>query len=129
MRRGLLRLLINTLALFAAVVVIPGVRFDGPLWHLVVVAALFGAVNAVLRPFLYVLTCPLVVVTLGGFALVVNAALFALTARLAGTFGIGFTISGFWAALGGALVTSVAAVLVALLITPEPARVRDAPRA
>lgn len=119
MRRVLLRLLINTLALFAAVVVVPGVRFEGPWWHLIVVAVLFGLVNAVLRPLLYILTCPLVLVTLGAFALVINAALFALTARLAMNAGIGFSVSGFWSAIGGALVTSIVAVLVALLVAGE----------
>ena len=125
MRVGLLRLLINTLALFAAVVVVPGVRFAGPWWHLIVVALLFGIVNALLRPILYLLTCPLVIVTLGVFALVVNAALFALTARLAGVLGIGFTVSGFGAAFAGALVTTLVSVLVGLLLEPpethEPA--------
>lgn len=122
MRVGLLRLLVNTLALFAAVVIVPGVRFAGPWWHLVVVALLFGIVNALLRPILYLLTCPLVLMTLGAFALVVNAVLFALTARLALALGIGFSVRGFWAAFAGALVTTLAAVLVGVLVQPEDER-------
>jgi len=117
-RIALLRLLVNTLALLAAVVIVPGVRFSGPWWELIVVAVTFGLVNALLRPILYLLTCPLVLLTLGAFALVVNAALFALTARLARALGIAFSVSGFWSALGGAIVTSLAAVLVGLVVQP-----------
>jgi len=119
MRRALLRLLINTLGLFAAVTLVPGVAFTGIWWHLIVVALIFGAVNALLRPVLMALTCPLVIVTLGLFTLVINAALFWLTARISGALGLGFTVGGFWAAFLGALVTALVAVLVAFLVRPE----------
>lgn len=123
MRRLLLRLLINTLGLFVAVVLVPGVAFVGPWWQLALVAAIFGVVNAFLRPLLTLLTCPLVFLTLGFFALVINAFLFWLTASFAESLGIAFTATGFWAAFFGALVVSIVSILVAVL-TREPDEVR-----
>ena len=79
----LIRWMINTIALSAAVQVIPGLHFtDGPL-QLLAVALVFGVVNAVLRPILTVLSCPLVLLTLGLFTLVINGVMLMLTARLA----------------------------------------------
>ena len=79
----LIRWMINTIALSAAVQVIPGIHFtDGPL-QLLAVALVFGVVNAVLRPVLTVLSCPLVLLTLGLFTLVINGVMLMLTARLA----------------------------------------------
>ena len=65
MRSLLIRWLINTLALYLAVQVVPGVDYTGGALGLVIVAALFGLINATLRPLLTLLTCPLVLVTWG----------------------------------------------------------------
>lgn len=123
MRRLLLRLLINTLGLFMAVMLVPGVAFSGPWWHLALVGAIFGVINALLRPLLTLLTCPLVLLTLGFFALVINGLLFWITASLAESLGIAFQVRGFWSAFLGALVAGLVSLLAALLVH-EPREVR-----
>lgn len=120
MRKLILRWLINTLGLFVAVAVVSGIVYDGPAWKMVIVAAVFGVVNALLRPLLALLTCPLIVLTLGLFTLVVNGAMLLLTARLAGALGVEFSVGGIGAAVLGALVVTVVSVVISLLIgTPE----------
>lgn len=95
MKSFLIRWMINTIALSAAVQVIPGIHFtDGPL-QLLAVALVFGVVNAVLRPILTVLSCPLVLLTLGLFTLVINGVMLMLTARLAAIWNLGFRVDGF----------------------------------
>ncbi len=120
MRRLLLRWLINALALYAAVQIVPGVHPKSEHWYAYLwLALIFGLVNALLRPLLKVLTCPLIVLTLGVFLLVINATLFALAGWIGAHFGVGFTVDGFWAALGGSLVTSVVALALGLLLKDE----------
>src|SRR5262245_32577128 len=99
--RLVLRWLISSLAIFAAIFLVPGIHFNGPGWQIGVVALFFGLINALLRPLLTLLTCPLVLLTLGLFLLVINALLLELTAQIARALGIDFTIDSFWAALLG----------------------------
>ena len=113
----LIRWMINTIALSAAVQVIPGIHFtDGPL-QLLAVALVFGVVNAVLRPILTVLSCPLVLLTLGLFTLVINAIVLWATAGLSGALGLGFQVDGFGAAFLGALVVSIVNVLLSWFVS------------
>lgn len=117
MRNLLLRLIINAVALFAATQVgIPGLHFEGDWKTLVIVALIFGLVNALIRPLLTVLTCPLILLTLGLFTLVINAAMLALTGWIAEQLRLGFVVDGFWAAFVGALVVSIVSWALALLI-------------
>jgi putative membrane protein len=106
-RKLSLRWLINILAIFAAVWLVPGIEFVGPGWQLGVIAVVFGLVNIALRPLLTLLTCPLMILTLGLFGLVINAALLALTSTIARSLGIQFTVDGFWPAFLGGLVISL----------------------
>jgi putative membrane protein len=69
--------LISSLGIFAATWLVPGIEFSGPGWHIGIVALVFGLLNALLRPLFYLLTCPLVILSLGLFGLVINAILFA----------------------------------------------------
>jgi putative membrane protein len=125
MRQFLLRLIINAIALFAATQVgIPGLRFDGDWKTLAIVALIFGVVNALIRPLLTILTCPLVLLTLGLFTLIINAAMLALTGWFAEQFKLGFVVDGFWAAFVGALVVSIVSWALALLIGEERERHR-----
>ena len=103
-RSLILRWLIVTLAIFAAVILVPGIGFVGPGWQIGVVALVFGLVNIALRPILTLLTCPLVILTLGLFALVINALLLLLTAQIAASLGVRFTVDDFWSAVLGSLV-------------------------
>lgn len=91
----------SVVALTAAIV--PGVEVSGGFLGLLGVAALLGIVNAVIGPVLRLLSLPLTVVTFGLFALVINAALLALTAGLSSNLEVG----GFFPAVIGALVISL----------------------
>jgi putative membrane protein len=113
----LLRLIINAIALYAATVVgIPGLRFDGDWKTLVVVALIFGLVNALVRPLLTVLTCPLMILTLGLFTFVINALMLALTGWIAQQLNLGFLVDGFWAALVGSIVISIVSFVLTLFV-------------
>jgi putative membrane protein len=122
-RTLILRWLINTLAIFIAVLLVPGISFVGPGWQLGIVALVFGLVNVALRPILTLLTCPLMILTLGLFGLVINALLLALTAQIAGSVGVQFTVDGFWPAVGGGLVISIVGLVLSILAGETPVRV------
>lgn len=117
--RLLLRWAINALALWAAVQLVPGVTHTGSNTSLLVVALIFGLVNALVRPLLLFLTCPLIVLTLGLFVLIVNALLFSMTDWISSLFGLGFDVAGFWPTLVGSLVVSVVSGVLTLLLKDE----------
>ncbi len=110
----LIRFLITAGALWLASAIVPGMVFLSTaslLW-----AALWlGIVNALLRPIAVILTLPLTIVTLGLFLLVVNAAMLGLVASMLD----GFQLSGFWAALFGALLVSIFSGLASNFIGPK----------
>jgi putative membrane protein len=110
-----LRWLINILAIYAAVLTVPGIKFEGPGWQLGVIAAVFALINVALRPLLTLLTCPLIILTFGLFGLVINAILLGLTARIAGSLGFQFTVDGFWPAVFGGLVIAVVSLTLNIL--------------
>ena len=114
-RSLILRWLITTLAIFAAVYLVPGITFNGPGWELGLVAAVFGLVNIGLRPLLSLLTCPLIILTLGLFGLVINALLLLVTAWIAGGLGVQFVIDGFWPAFWGGLIISIVTLVLTVL--------------
>jgi putative membrane protein len=116
MRHLLVRLLINAAALFAAVKLIPGMHFTGGIGQLLLVALVFGLVNAVVRPILTLLSCPLIVVTLGLFLLVINALMLWLTSWLSARFGLGFQVDGFLTALLGGLVIGIVSTILTLFV-------------
>lgn len=118
----LLRLCINAAALWAAVRLVPGVSFTGDWRLLLVVALIFGVLNASLKPLLIILTLPFLVVTLGLFTFVVNALLLWLTSALSGALGLGFHVSGFGAAFLGALVVSLVSILLSIFVAQPDQR-------
>ena len=102
----LLRWLLNTIALFVVVTVVPGFHYRS--WiSLFIAAAVLGLLNAIVRPVLWLLTLPLTILTLGLFLLVLNAIMLELTAWLVP----GFGIDSFWWALLGALVLAVVSLI------------------
>ncbi|MGB5932450.1 MAG: phage holin family protein [Anaerolineae bacterium] len=117
-RRFLLRWLINALAIYVASKVVPGIYVRDE-WAIIAVALILGLVNAFIRPLLKFFTCPLIVLTLGLFLFVINAAMLGLTAWVAGQLGIGFGVADLWAALWGALVISLVSLALTLLIRGE----------
>jgi len=112
----LIRLLVNAAALWAATQVVPGVSYDGGAGPLLVVALLFGVINASLRPLAKILTFPLIIFTLGIFALVINGLMLWLTSALSSALGLGFHVSGFWAAFCGCVVVSLVSLILSMLI-------------
>lgn len=120
MRHILLRLIINAIALYVATQVgITGLSFTGDWTTIALVAFIFGLVNALIRPLLTILTCPLIVLTFGLFTFVVNAVMLALTGWIAERLHLGFVVDGFWAAFLGALVASIVSWALTLLIHGE----------
>lgn len=119
MAHFLLRLVINGVAVVAASLVIPGIALSRDPIMILLVAVVFGVVNAVIRPLVLTLTCLLNVFTLGLFTLVVNAVMFGLTSVLAdvlaGAIGrpdLFFRIDGFLPAFLGAIVAGVVSFLL-----------------
>jgi putative membrane protein len=107
----LLRVAIVALGLWLATQILPGLHFAGP-GTLLAAALLLGVVNAIVRPIAVLLTLPLTLLTLGLFLLVVNAAMVGLVALLLS----GFQVSGFWTAVGAALIVSLTGWLASGLI-------------
>jgi len=120
MRNLIIRLIINAIALYAATQIgIPGLSFEGSWVTMVIIAFIFGLANALIRPLLMLLTCPLILLTFGLFTLIVNAMLLALTGWVAGQAGLGFTVNGFWAAFVGGLVVSVVSWALSLFLRED----------
>jgi putative membrane protein len=118
----LTRLLVNAAALWVATRIVPGVTYSGGWLPFLGVAVVFGVINAFLRPVAKILTLPLIIVTLGIFALVVNGLMLWLTSSLAEMLGLGFHVSGFWPAFWGALVVSLVSTILSMLVTDRSRR-------
>ncbi|HET6578582.1 MAG TPA: phage holin family protein [Gemmatimonadales bacterium] len=119
MKSLLLHWAFDAVALWVAAYLLPGLDFTGNIVRLLLVAAVFGLVNSVLRPLLTVLTCPLIVLTLGLFTLVINALMLLVTGWLSARWDLGFTVSGFWAAFWGGLVVGLVSLMLSVLV-PKP---------
>ncbi len=115
----LARWFINAVALWVAVRLVPGIHAPSEVVTLAGVALIFGLVNALIRPVFKLLTCPLILLTLGLFTLIINALMLWLTAWLAGRLGLDFTVEGFVPALLGAIVISIVSVILSWLVQRE----------
>ncbi|WBB78191.1 phage holin family protein [Micromonospora sp. WMMD882] len=117
----LIRLVTSAVALWVATLVVPGVDVGGrsgtgTVLTLLAVALIFGVVNAVLKPVIQVVGCVFYLLTLGLFALVVNALLFLLTDWIARHLDLPFRVEGFWPAFWGALVVAVVTWLISIAV-------------
>ena len=83
---------------------------------LIVVALIFGVLNASVRPLLWFMTLPLLIVTLGLFTFVLNALMLWLTGAVSDWLGLGFQVEGFGAAFLGAVVVSVVSFMLSLFV-------------
>jgi len=121
MTKFILRLAINAIALYLAVMIVPGIDLRGSLASIIWFALIFGLVNALFRPLLKFLTCGLIMLTLGLFTLVINTFLFWLTSIIGQSFGIGLIINDpvWWNAFLGALVVSAVSVVMTLILKDE----------
>ena len=125
MRSVLLHWILNAAALWVAAAIIPGLDFTGGPGKLLLVAAVFGIVNSTLRPLLTILTCPLIVLSLGLFTLVINALMLLVTGWLSETWNLGFGVSGFWAAFFGGLVVGLVSMVLSLGLKEKKSSVID----
>lgn len=112
----IVRLLINAAALWVATRVVTGISYTGDWPLLLAVALVFGVLNVVVRPILILLSLPFVIVTLGLFLLVLNAALLLLTSAISRALGLGFQVEGFVAAFLGGLVVSIVSMALSLFV-------------
>jgi putative membrane protein len=118
----LLRLLITSCALWVAVRLVPGISYTGTPVSFLVLALIFGAINALVRPFLLLLSLPLLILTLGLFTFVLNAILFLLGSRLALALGFPFRVAGFWPAFWGAIVVSLVSAFLSMFVAKKEIR-------
>ncbi len=120
MNRFIIRWVINAIALYVAVRIVPGIYLQSGSWiSLIWLALIFGIVNAFLGPILKLLTCPLILLTLGLFTLIVNTFLFYLAGYFGSAFGVGFTVAGFWPAFLGSIVVSFVSIVLSLVLKDE----------
>jgi putative membrane protein len=134
--RFLLRLLVSAAALGVATWAVPGITLPAASgWSkfgtLIVVALIFGLINAILKPVIKVVGCAFYILTLGLAALVVNGLLLWLASVIAGDLTLPFHVTGFWAAFWGAIIVGLVSWLLNMLIgdnrqqddEPPPVRV------
>jgi putative membrane protein len=117
-----IRWIIIAVALVVAVWLIPDITISGTNgWVAVgVTAAILGFLNAVIRPILAFFSCGCIVLTMGLFMLVINAAMLSLASWIAtDLLGIGFYVDGFWAALFGSIVVSLVSFFLSIFLIDE----------
>jgi len=117
----LIRVVLNAIAVWIATLLVGGVDVTagstgGEVLTFIVVGALFGLVNATIKPVAKLLSLPLLILSLGLFALVINALLFWLTAEVSGAVGAPFEVDGFWAAFWGAIVVSLVSWALSIVV-------------
>lgn len=110
-----IRFVINLAGLFLAETLVPGIVI-GDTQSLVFATLIFALVNMLLRPIATLFAFCLIMLTFGLFVLIINTALLALTAWIAGVVGLDFTIDGFWSAFFGALIISIVSVIASTLV-------------
>ncbi|MCA9922666.1 MAG: phage holin family protein [Anaerolineales bacterium] len=125
MFRLIIRLAVNAIALWVAFQIIPGLEHTAESGtSLIFIALIFGLINALVRPVILLLTCPLIILSLGLFVLVINTIMLSLTIWVAGPdmLNLGLTSTGFWATFWGAVAISVVSGIINLLIKDENER-------
>ncbi|MFV0405632.1 MAG: phage holin family protein [Propioniciclava sp.] len=125
----IVRFLVSSLALGLATWLLPGLSLDNvdarpadAAVTILLVAAIFGVVNALVKPLFIFVTSPLLLVTLGLFLLVVNASLLMLVGWVCTQLGVGWSVAGFWPALWGALLVSIVSFLLNSILPPRGER-------
>jgi len=110
----ILRVLINAAALWLAAYILPSINLTNEIWGILVVAIIFGLVNALIRPIILILTLPLNIITLGLFTLVINMVMLLITAGLAGNLLSiqGDFLSRMWTTFLASLIISLVSMLL-----------------
>lgn len=119
--RFLIWVAVNALALAAATALLDGIRLTGDTTQdqvitLVLVALIFGVVNAVIAPVVKLLSLPFIILTLGLLLLVINALMLMLTGWISEQFGLDFTVDGFWTAVLGAIIVTIATWAIQIVL-------------
>jgi putative membrane protein len=117
------RWMVLALGVVIAAHLVPGIHYSDP-WALFIAVVLLSFFNAVLRPVLVLFTLPFIIVTMGLGIIVINAFLFLFVGRLVD----GFTVSGFWPAVGGSLVLSITNLVMNGLMRSSGPRPPPPPR-
>ena len=120
MSKLILRLVINAAALWVAAQIVPGIHLDEgsnvAVTSLLLVALIFGLINALIKPIVKLVTCPAYILTLGLFTFIVNALMLQLTAWFSD--GV-LTIDGFLDALIGGIVISIVSALLSIFVSDD----------
>jgi putative membrane protein len=123
--RFLIKIAVNAVALWVAAWLVPGISFgDGKFGSkfatVVLVALVFGLVNAVVKPIAKLLSFPLIILTLGLFTFIVNAFMLQLTEWIADPLGLSFQIAHFfWDAVLGALIITVVSMILGWVVPDD----------
>jgi len=122
--RILIHWFITSVALVVAAWLVPGIRVEREAWTIfAAMAVILGLVNAIVRPLLKLMSCPLIILTLGLFVLVINGLTLWLAAAIAVRwFHVGFYVDGFLPAFLGAMIVSVVSVILTSVLAPKRAR-------
>jgi len=109
----IIRIIINAIAVWITALLIPGITLVGNIWSLLLVAIIFGLVNALIRPIVKLLTLPISIVTLGLFSLVINALMLMLTSWISGGLVLeGNFLNKFISAFLGAIIISIVSTIL-----------------
>lgn len=128
MQKLIIRLLINAVALYAAIALLAGrgITPQTDNWlDFIWLALIFGLINAIIKPLLVLVGCPFIVLTLGLGVLLINTLLFYLAGQIGLEFGVGFSVDGFIPAFLGALIVSVVSFILGILFKDEGRDRRD----
>ncbi|MGI9598444.1 MAG: phage holin family protein [Acidimicrobiales bacterium] len=121
MMRIIVRILINAAALWAAAWALDGITLSSEISSVLIVAAVFGLVNAFVKPLAKLLTLPLTILTLGLFTLVINAVMLQITDALTN----GLRVDGFWTSVGGGIVISVVSWALSIFLPDDDRQPRS----
>lgn len=122
MKKLLIRLGINAVALYAAIAIMQGngITPQSDNWlSFIWLALIFGLVNAIIRPLLVVMSCPLLILTLGLGTLIINTLMFMLAGWIGTQFQVGFQVDNFFAAFFGALIVSIVSFVLTALFKDD----------
>lgn len=112
----LIRLVINAIALWVASYLVPDIMLTTDIGGILIVAIIFGLINALIKPIVDFFTCPFYVITLGLFTFIVNALLLLLTSAVSGG---RLVVDSFWPALLGGIVISVVSTLLSIFLSED----------
>ncbi|MFG1624063.1 phage holin family protein [Kribbella sp. NPDC049227] len=128
MKNLVIRLLANAVALAIASWIVAGITLQGAttgrrILTLLIVAAIFGVVNAIVKPVVKLLSLPFIILTLGLLTFVINAVMLLLTSWITGKLDVQFHVDGFWNALLGAFIITVVGVIINAVL-PDKAEIK-----